>query len=275
MGKKKQNTKRGGRQGSSWVGTVAFVYRSSAEDFYSCCAIRRKTLPLIWGQLAGAASWSDTGRHESLWMWANCRPPMQKPHHQVLTLKEDRLWASPKWPARKMFCAWKTFSEQPIMFKKKKSTELKRSCILHRKIVLKKKDRTNTWGCFLCEGGEKSCQHFRNKWLWPLEPGRVNPRFSKVTTSLEALVQLSEPRPRVMRALKHLSKHYSSCRRLWELPLQNSKFSHVNRNAERPHEITQWPNRVTPSFSSALQQTSSKLSCVLRLILVSAHSRAK
>lgn len=128
---------------------------------------------------------------------------------------------------------------------------------------------------FLVKEREKSCQHFRNKWSWPLEPGWVNPAFSKVTTSLEALVQPSEPRPRIKTALKHLSKHYSSRHRVQELPLKNSKFSRVNSSDERLHEITQRPSRVIPSFSPALLQTSSKLSCVLRLILVSAHSRAK
>lgn len=173
----------------------------------------------------------------------------------------------------------------------KKRTALKRRSILCRKENKKKTKKTTNKpkkkptkrtpnqilkAVFFVKEGEKSCQYFRNKWPRPLEPGWVNPAFSKVITSLEALVQPSEARPWVMRALKHLSKHYSSCHRLWEPPLQNSKFSYVNSNDyERLHEITQRPSRITPSLSSALQQTSSKVSCVLRLISVSAHSRAK
>lgn len=152
---------------------------------------------------------------------------------------------------------------------------LKGRCILCRREKKIEQIEQIFKAVFLVKEREKSCQHFRNKWSWPLEPGWVNPAFSKVTTSLEALVQPSEPRPRIKTALKHLSKHYSSRHRVQELPLKNSKFSHVNSSDERLHEITQRPSRVIPSFSPALLQTSSKLSCVLRLILVSAHSRAK
>lgn len=76
--------KRVGREDTSWASTVACVCPNPDEDMYSCGAIRRKdSYVYLRAFEAGAANWSDAGRHEIFWMWTNGRPCMQKPCHQV------------------------------------------------------------------------------------------------------------------------------------------------------------------------------------------------
>lgn len=86
-----------------------------------------------------------------------------------ITLMEAHLWAPPQWLTTKIFCAWKMLSGQPIIFKKMK-VALKRSCLL-----CKRELEQIFKEVFFVRQGKNSCQHFRNKRPWPLEPWWVNP----------------------------------------------------------------------------------------------------